>query len=272
MTEISSVIGFGILSLVLLYFAKRANYFAMEEVQWKVVLRWFDLVIIFLLYLITAFFIVPVLHEMLHSMPKIEELTWLNFLSPLIVLFLIFAYSIFLPSGTLRKIWSQDGVSYFKIFKFAALTFIIAFPFVIFLNDAIDLFLRVLFNIQEIPEQIAVRFLKMTFEHPTFLILSIITIVFLAPILEELLFRGFLQSYLRQYFGCKWAIFITALCFSLFHYSSGQGIANISIIGSLFVLALFLGFAYEKQGTLATSMILHALFNACSALNLYFLS
>ncbi len=272
MTEISSLIGFGILALALLYFAKRANYFAMEEVPWKVTLRWFDLAIIFLLYLATMFLGVPLLHLILKSMSKIAEFSWLNFLSPIIVLSLIFIYSVFLPTGTLRKIWNRNGEACsFKILKFAALSFIIAFPFVIFFNDILDLLLRHVFNIQELPEQLAVRFLKMTFQYPDLLVLSIVTILVLAPIFEELLFRGFLQSFLRQYFGVKWAICITSICFALFHYSPDQGLANISIIGSLFVLALFLGFAYEKQGTLATSMTLHALFNACSVLNLYFL-
>ena len=102
-----------------------------------------------------------------------------------------------------------------------------------------------------------------------FLIVVIVT--FLAPCIEETLFRGFLQSYIRQYLGPKLSIVISSFCFALFHYSSEQGLANISIIGSLFSLAFFLGFIYEKRGSLLAPIILHSAFNTISAINLYFL-
>ena len=84
-----------------------------------------------------------------------------------------------------------------------------------------------------------------------------------------MLFRGFLQTYIRKHLGPKQAIVITSLCFSFFHYASGQGLGNIMIITSLFVLALFLGFLYEKQGSLLAPMVLHASFNTISVINLY---
>jgi len=142
---------------------------------------------------------------------------------------------------------------------------------VIFLNEVSDLLLIHVFHVKELPEQLAVRFLTMTFQYPRYFFLSVITIVAFAPILEEVLFRGFLQSLIRQHLGSKVAIFITSCCFSVFHYSPQQGFSNISIIGSLFALALFLGFVYERQGSLLASVALHASFNAFSVFNLYFL-
>lgn len=267
MTEI---LGFGILSLILLYFAKRGGYFAMQRVEWKVPLKWFHIVIVFIIYFATVFLFVPLMNMFMSSWSTIAKLTWLNFLSSIIALSLIMFFSLFLPHGTMRKIWIRTNQShYFKYLRFAFLSFVIGFPLVIFFNDVLDFFLTWFFNIQELPEQLAVRFLKMTFQYPLFLIFSIITIVALAPMLEEILFRGFLQTYLRQTLDVKWAILISSFCFSLFHYSPDQGIANISIVGSLFVFALFLGYAYEKQGSLITSIALHALFNGMSVLNLY---
>jgi hypothetical protein len=121
------------------------------------------------------------------------------------------------------------------------------------------------------PDQTAVRFVKMTLEHPPYFLLAALSVSVLAPLIEETLFRGFLQSFIRKHLGSTQAIWITATCFSLFHFSLDQGVGNIPIIGSLFCLALFLGFLYEKQRSLLASITLHATFNTFSILNLYFL-
>jgi len=110
----------------------------------------------------------------------------------------------------------------------------------------------------------------MTFGYPLYLVFAILTIGVFAPIIEEILFRGFLQSWIRQHLGSKQAILITSLLFAFFHYSPEQGIANITIIASLFVFSLFIGFVYEKQGMLASPIMLHSLFNAINGCNLYF--
>lgn len=138
------------------------------------------------------------------------------------------------------------------------------------LNALFESFFASFFNIEQLPDQVAVKFLKMTFEYPLYLLLSVFSIVVLAPLIEETLFRGFLQTFIRQHLGSKQAIWITSACFSFFHYSSEQGLGNIPIIGSLFVLALFLGYLYERQGTLIAPMALHASFNAISVMNIYF--
>ena len=126
-----------------------------------------------------------------------------------------------------------------------------------------------LFQVHKLPDQLAVKFLKLTFGNPVHFLLAIVSIIVLAPLIEETLFRGFLQTFIRKHLGSKQAIFITSFCFSFFHYSPGQGLGNIMILISLFVLALFLGFIYEKQGSLLAPIILHASFNAVSVINLY---
>ena len=90
------------------------------------------------------------------------------------------------------------------------------------------------------------------------------TIVIAAPCIEEFLFRGCLQSFLKQYMSTKGAILFSSLCFSLFHFSLSQGLGNISLCASLFVFALFLGFIYET-GSLFASVGLHMTFNIVSA-------
>jgi membrane protease YdiL (CAAX protease family) len=60
------------------------------------------------------------------------------------------------------------------------------------------------------------------------------------------------------------AIVFSSICFSAFHFSFSQGIGNISLLFSLFVFALFLGFIYERQGSLFASISLHMTLNIVS--------
>lgn len=278
MNGLGSVIGFGVLTLVILFVAWRANYFAFlkEEVKWAFPIRWIHIAIVFAIYFAAVIFLSPlliaVLRRLLTSSPAIALATWLNFLSSFFILAFIAIYCSTLPRNVAWKIWRRSDRAFFiQDIGFAFLSFIIAFPIVIFINETLDLIISRFFHIVELPDQLAVRFLKMTFEYPRYFFLSLVSITVFAPMLEEVLFRGFLQSFIRQHLGVKSAILITSLCFSFFHYSPEQGMSNISIIGSLFPLALFLGYVYEKQGSLFASMILHACFNSISVLNLYFL-
>jgi uncharacterized protein len=278
MNGLGSIIGFGVLTLAVLFVAWRANYFAFlkEEVKWEFPIRWVHIAIVFAIYFAAVIFLSPllisVLRRLLISSPAIALATWLNFLSSFFILACIAIYCSILPRNVAWKIWRRSDRAFFiQDIGFAFLSFIIAFPIVIFINETLDLILSRLFHIVELPDQLAVRFLKMTFEYPRYFFLSLVSITVFAPMLEEVLFRGFLQSFIRQHLGMKSAILITSLCFSFFHYSPEQGMSNISIIGSLFPLALFLGYVYEKQGSLFASMVLHACFNSISVFNLYFL-
>lgn len=90
---------------------------------------------------------------------------------------------------------------------------------------------------------------------------AIFAIVIAAPCIEEFLFRGVIQSFLRKKYGSKLAIIIASIVFSLFHFSTGQGFQNIFILPSLFILSLYLGFIYEKTHSLIASITLHVTFN-----------
>jgi len=109
----------------------------------------------------------------------------------------------------------------------------------------------------EIPEHEA---LKIITESPSLVlqVLIVIVAVVLAPLVEEMLFRGLLQTVIRSYLGSPWvAIIITSAFFAAVH-------ENYTHWPSLFVLAMGLGYAYEKSGSLLRSIFMHALFNGIS--------
>jgi membrane protease YdiL (CAAX protease family) len=85
-------------------------------------------------------------------------------------------------------------------------------------------------------------------------ILMIFFAVVVTPIFEELVFRGLLQSYLRNLNYGPWqSIFISSIIFSVLH--------PWMHIPALLVLSIAMGYAYEKSGSLLRPIFVHFLFN-----------
>ena len=77
--------------------------------------------------------------------------------------------------------------------------------------------------------------------------------------IEEIIFRGLLQSLLRSYVRKPWlAIALTSFVFMLVHQPWHWP--------AIFVLSAALGYAYEKSGSLWRPFVMHALFNGFTVL------
>lgn len=83
-----------------------------------------------------------------------------------------------------------------------------------------------------------------------------VSVVVLAPLAEELMFRVVLQGWLEQHLPAWGAIMIAATVFAAVHTSPGR---PDSI--PLLPLALILGVVYNRRHSLPAVMLLHALFN-----------
>jgi len=94
----------------------------------------------------------------------------------------------------------------------------------------------------------------------------IIIAVVLAPVLEEMLFRGLFQTMMRSFLEFRFsniqprytpwlAILISSGLFAMAHVNAGHWPA-------LFILAMCLGYSYEKSGSLLRSIFIHSFFNA----------
>lgn len=88
-------------------------------------------------------------------------------------------------------------------------------------------------------------------------VLSVLSTVVLAPLTEEVFFRGLVQSMIRRYLRSPWAAVVGASwLFAAFHVTQPQALP------SLFVLSIALGYNYERTGRLYAPILIHALFNA----------
>jgi len=78
--------------------------------------------------------------------------------------------------------------------------------------------------------------------------------VFVAPIFEEALFRGFIFRRLRERFSTWGAAWLSGALFAFAHMDPGKFIP-------LMVLGYVFARLYETTGTLLTSMLLHSMWN-----------
>jgi membrane protease YdiL (CAAX protease family) len=91
--------------------------------------------------------------------------------------------------------------------------------------------------------------------------------VLLAPISEEVLFRGFLQSFFLRVLGSSWgAILLAAALFALAHVGAGITEGQEHAIAPIFILGVAMGIAYERTRNLVVPILMHLGFNALNVL------
>ena len=96
------------------------------------------------------------------------------------------------------------------------------------------------------------------------LIILFATTTLLAPLFEEIIFRGILLPTLSRDFGIILGIIVSAFIFALAHLSLGE-------MPPLFVLGIGLGITRIASGSLLSSVIMHSLWNGLTFLNLFLL-
>ena len=89
------------------------------------------------------------------------------------------------------------------------------------------------------------------------MIFQIIVICILAPIFEEIMFRGFILKVLKENYNAVIAVIISALLFSLFHTALHQ-------IFPTFIMGLLFGMLYVKYKSLIPCILLHMFNNFLS--------
>lgn len=187
-------------------------------------------------------------------------------LASIFVIFLILtSHSRKMLYATLKDLQFEARSSYLFDMGIGILSWIIAFPTVSFIAYLSDALLIVFFHDVGQPQS-AIVYLRQMQELPIALVFTIFTIVFLAPLAEELLFRGLLQNWLAQHLGRMKGIILTSIVFALFHFSMSHGVSNFTLLLSLGVFSYYLGHIYERQRSLLSPILLHATFNLISVI------
>jgi membrane protease YdiL (CAAX protease family) len=110
------------------------------------------------------------------------------------------------------------------------------------------------------PEQQAVQVFR-TYRTPGDIFTFLIGAIVIYPVLEELFFRGFLLTFLKNYTSTWMAIILSGGVFAFAHL-------NLGVSVPLWFLGVVLGIAYEHTGSLLVPMTVHGCFNLATGLSL----
>jgi len=277
MTTLFELLFLALIAAGILWFGKNRGFFNWRpESDWNPHIRFYQVAMGFAIYfamsVIAALAYKPLLAPYFQPDTVIGYITWLNLALSGTVFLALLIFWLCLPKDVRNNLWRSPTAKqpYFYDLRIGFFAWLLAMPAVIVINETVETLLAAL-GFPQLTDQLAVQFVKMTAAYPLYFSLAMFAVIILAPLIEEFLFRALLQSFIRKHLGPKQAILITALCFSCFHFALEQGVGNVAILASLFPLALFLGFVYERQRSLAASMSLHSFFNLFSILNLYFM-
>ena len=117
------------------------------------------------------------------------------------------------------------------------------------------------------PNQFYSSFVVESYKNSNSLMIFYLGVVCLGPLFEELLFRGFLFKGLeRSFIGGVGAIWVTSILFVLVHIQYSLYI----LICIVFPLALLLGYARYKSGSLLLPLLIHVINNLITCLVTHF--
>ncbi|MDP8298846.1 MAG: CPBP family intramembrane metalloprotease [Candidatus Tantalella remota] len=93
-------------------------------------------------------------------------------------------------------------------------------------------------------------------------IVVILSIILVAPLVEEILFRGFLYPALNYHMGRWPSIIITSVLFTFAHYTQVKNDYVFAVV--IFLLSVVITYAKAKTGSTWLAIIMHFIYNAVS--------
>lgn len=234
--------------------------------------RFVNLLTVFVIFL-AFLFVVPTLLAIGFESWMVNQQIFLQFISMVALISILLLYvktdRYKVMSVALKNPASPSSI--WKDFGIGIASCAVAYPWVTVVNQIASYILKVIYN-YETKDQVAVQYLRDSLNTKEKMFVALLTIIIVAPIVEEIIFRGTLQQWLKRYVPLKLAIGISAFVFSCFHFSTLQGLGNFALIPSLFVLACYLGYNYERQGSIYAPIGLHITFNLIGTLQILFFS
>jgi CAAX protease family protein len=96
---------------------------------------------------------------------------------------------------------------------------------------------------------------------PVGVIVTVLYAVVIAPVHEELFFRGVLFRAVRDRHGLVPGLIATGIGFSLIHYLPGPWQDSVLLMAVMLVNGMALAWFYERRGTLVAPIVAHMVFN-----------
>jgi len=117
-------------------------------------------------------------------------------------------------------------------------------------------FLAITYPSGEVAEEGGGDFMIRAYQTAVFLPLFSTALIVVAPVWEELFFRGFMHRGLAAAWGPTPAILFCSACWAMMHVQY-----ELSLIALLFLVGVFFGFVRQFSGSTVLAVVLHAAMN-----------
>ncbi len=171
---------------------------------------------------------------------------WMNFLAVAFIIFLVK----FMHSQDLQVL-GLTRRNFLKNIGYAIIAYIAFIPVLVAINYATHYVTQLIGY--DAPTQDVVKMFMAEKEMPI-LLLGFFAASIVAPVAEEIIFRGFAYSALKKTMGVFWSIVLTSLIFSVLH-------AHVVGIVPIFALGVLLAYLYERTGSLIAPITVHMIHN-----------
>lgn len=267
-TLLTLAIALGSLLLWLNQSLRKRLHFGTDQTKllpWQI--TWVDLGIFIFALFIAVFACQSIASTLLPDVPE-DESVLLN-PSIAIVSILTLQLPILIVYYAFQKFYASDYAlqlsthksHWFKDLKASFLTFIQYLPLIWFCSIVWSFILSILQElswIEEFPVQPIIELLSRDLPVLQVLLIASFAII-LAPIVEEILFRGCFYRFLKGKLSILLAQIISAITFAIVH-------GNLAAFLPLVLIGFILVRIYESSGSIKQAIFFHALFNANSFL------
>lgn len=278
--ESGHLLGFLILlviSAIVLFIARRKGFFKLPEKKIEKQLSWIHVVSLFGSILLFVFVVIPVVYWIMSRMyPQLitehkKGVYLQNSVQIVVAIWLLIYLWLLSPSVRSYIFFGHRKPTYSNQMKSAGmgiLALMIGYPVSMVVTLIVNWIVLKTFGEHGV-EQVAVEYLKNSVSDLGLFLITLFIVAFVVPFFEEFIFRGVLQNWLKKFMSQFGAIVLTSAIFASVHFSIKQGIGNLELIFTLFVLSCFLGFIYERQQQFIAPYVFHGAYNGFNALMVY---
>ena len=233
-----------LMSLVVTWVAKRGGFYRLPPKKSPHPLPLWQTVGVFATFLLISYLLLPLFALALAyfktgSVIAIGSLSnvWLGWIQVaaffILLVALLFYCKCLKKEDALEVFWGGKRKQYlstaFKDIGFGAMTWLVSYPIVVTTSLLAGFVSFQLWGVRGI-EQLAVKQLLKFLDEPFLFACLALSVVLIVPFMEELLFRGFFQTWLKRFVGRGWSVAITSLLFACVHFAPSQKTVNFDLI------------------------------------------
>lgn len=176
------------------------------------------------------------------------------------ILFVIFAFISF-GKARIGYFFGIDLAGPGTVLKISLGYLLAGLPAILVISSLWNLMLTYLLELQVQAQEVVDMFVNADSVLDRVLLTLLASVI--APVTEELIFRGYLYQVAKRYIGFLGSMILISILFALIHVS-------LAAFVPLFLLAILLTLSYERTGSIMAPIVMHAIFNTFMISQLWF--